>query len=198
MRSEAVGYVVLFLQLVVSVPAVPVHRRRAAVALLGLRLLLPALDLLLCRVAAGHLRRAELVQDVRAELVGQLAPHFPDLAGAAVVPQGSGHLLIGHGLAVALALAPALGQLLLVLGDEVEGAAAAVRPLDGVAHVGVVQGLVEVLVKSELLSTWGGVLALAEEAPENGFKMIISWFLPLPFLCGGSTEMKRGVSFTVV
>lgn len=198
MRSEAARHVVLFLQLVVSVPAVPVHRRRAAVALFGLGLLLPALDLLLCRVAGGHLRRAELVQDVRAELVGQLASHFPDLAGAAVVPQGSGHLLVGHGLAVALALAPALGQLLLVLGDEVEGAAAAVRPLDGVAHVGVVQGLVEVLVKSELLSTWGRVHTLAEEAPENCFKQIISWFLPLLFLCGGSIEMKCCVSFTMV
>lgn len=70
------------------------------------------------------------MQDVRVELVCELASHFHDLAGAAVVSQGPCHLLVGHGLAVALALAPALGQLLLVLGDEVEGAAAAVRPLD--------------------------------------------------------------------
>lgn len=134
-----------------SVPAVPVHRCRAAVALFS-RVLLPGVDLLLCRVA-GHLCRTELVQDVWVELVSQLASHFPDLAGAAVVPQSSCHLLIGHGLAVALALAPALGQLLLVLGDEVEGAAAAVCPLDRVAHVRVIQSLMEVFIKSELLTT---------------------------------------------
>lgn len=152
-RSEAARHVVLVLQLVVSVPAVPVRHRGAAVVLLSLRLR-PAVGLLLCdRVAGGRRRGAQLVQDVGAELVGQLASDLPDLAGAAVVAQGSGHLLVGHCLAVALALAPALGQLLLVLGDEVEGAAAAVRPLDGVAHVGVVQGLVEVLVEPELLST---------------------------------------------
>ena len=93
------------------------------------------------------------MQDLGVELVRELAAHLEDLARAAVVPQSSGHLLIGHGLAVALALAPALGQLLLVLGDEVEGAAAAVRPLDGVDHVGVVQSLVEVFIQSELLTT---------------------------------------------
>lgn len=93
------------------------------------------------------------MQDIWVELVREFAAHFEDLAGAAVVPQSSGHLLIGHGLAVALALTPALGQLLLVLGDEVEGATPAVRPLDGVAHVGVVQSLMEVFIKSELLTT---------------------------------------------
>lgn len=98
------------------------------------------------------------MQDVWVELVGQLAPHFHDLPGAAVVPQSSCHLLIGHGLAVALALAPALGQLLFVLGDEVEGAAAAVCPLDRVTHVGVIQSLMEVFVKSELLTPCGGLV----------------------------------------
>lgn len=78
----------------------------------------------------GHLCRAEPVQDVWVELVGEFAAHLDDLTGAAVVSQGSCHLLIGHGLAVALALAPALSQLLFVLGDEVEGAASAVCPLD--------------------------------------------------------------------
>lgn len=97
------------------------------------RVLLPGVILLLCRVARqvhGHLCRAEPVQDVWVELVSEFAAHFYDLTGAAVVSQSPCHLLIGHGLAVALALAPALGQLLLVLGDEVEDAAAAVCPLD--------------------------------------------------------------------
>lgn len=157
--SEAGGQVVVFLHLVVSIPAVPVCRCRAAVALFSRVLLLPGVDLLLCRMAGqvhGHLCRAEPVQDVWVELVGEFAPHFHDLTGAAVVSQSSCHLLIGHGLAVALALAPALGQLLFVLGDEVEGAAATVCPLDWVAHVGVIQRLVEVFIKSELLTTWGG------------------------------------------
>lgn len=153
-RSEAARHVVLVLQLVVSVPAVPVQWRSATIVLIGLHLR-PAQRLLLGgRVAGGGWHCAQLVQDVGAELVGELASDLPDLAGAAVVAQGSSHLLVGHGLAVALALAPALGQLLLVLGDEVEGATAAVRPLDGVAHVGVVKSLMEVLVKPELLSTW--------------------------------------------
>ena len=70
------------------------------------------------------------MQDVWVELIREFAAHLDDLPGAAVVSQRPGHLLIGHGLAVALALAPALGQLLLVLGDEVERAAAVIRPLD--------------------------------------------------------------------
>lgn len=61
--------------------------------------------------------------------------------------------MIGHGLAVALPLAPALGQPFLVLGDKVEGAVATVCPLDRVPHVGVIQGLMEVFVKPELLTT---------------------------------------------
>lgn len=117
-----------FLQLVVSIPSVPVHRCRAAVALLSRGLLL-GVDLLLSRVV-GHLCRAEPVQDVGVKLVGQLAPDFHDLASSTVVPQSSCHLLIGHGLAVALSLAPAFSELLLVLGDEVECASAAVCPLD--------------------------------------------------------------------
>lgn len=115
-----------------SVPVVPVCCCRAAVALFECVLLLGA-DFLLCRVAGqvhGHLSGAEPVQDVWVELVGEFAAHFDDLSGAAVVSQSSCHLLISHGLAVAFSLAPALCQLLLVLGDEVEGAVAAVGPLD--------------------------------------------------------------------
>lgn len=160
--GEAGGQVIVLLQLVVSVPAVPVRRCRAAVALFS-QVLLPGVDLLLCGVAGqvhGHLCGAEPVQDVWVELISEFAAHFHDLTGAAVVSQSSCHLLIGHGLAVALALAPALGQLLLVLGDEVEGATAAICPLDWVAHVGVIQSLMEVFIKSELLTTWGGWIVL--------------------------------------
>lgn len=130
-------------------------RHRPRVALLG-RAFLPTVGVVLRRRALqvhGYLRRAEPVQDVRVELVGELAAHFDDLASAAVVPQGSCHLLVGHGFAVALALAPALSQLLFVLGDEVERAAAAVRPLYRVAHAGVVQGFMEILVQPELLTS---------------------------------------------
>lgn len=94
------------------------------------------------------------MQNVWVELVGELATNFDDLPGAAVVPQSSSHLLVGHGLSVSLALAPALSQLFLVLGDEVESAAAAVCPLYGVAHAGVIQGFMEVLVQPELLTSF--------------------------------------------
>lgn len=151
-QSEAGVQVILFLHLVGSVPTAPVHRRGLAVALLAevllQLLLLPGVEPLV-----PPLRGAQLLEDVGVELVGQLASDLHDLAGAAVVPQSPRHLLIGHGLAVALPLAPALGQLLLVLGDELEGAIPAVGPLDCVHHVGVVQGLVEVFIKSELLTT---------------------------------------------
>lgn len=93
------------------------------------------------------------LDDRRVELVGEFAAHLYDFARSAVVAQRPCHLLIGHGLAVALALAPALGQLLFVLGDEVEGAAATVRPLDGVSHVGIAQSLMQVLIKTQLLAT---------------------------------------------
>ena len=93
----------------------------------------------------GHKVGAEPLQDDGVELVGELAADLGDLAGAAVVAESARHLLVGHGLAVALAPAPALGQLLFVLGHEVEGAGTAVRPLDGVHHVGVMQGLVKIL-----------------------------------------------------
>lgn len=149
-QSEAGVQVILFLHLVGSIPTAPVHRRGLAVALLAevLLQLLPGVEPLV-----PPLRGAQLLEDVGVELVGQLASDLHDLAGAAVVPQSSRHLLIGHGLAVALPLAPALGQLLLVLGDELEGAIPTVGPLDCVHHVGVVQGLVEVFIKSELLTT---------------------------------------------
>lgn len=128
MCNETGGQVMALLQLVVSIPSVPVHRCRAAVALFSRGLLL-GVDLLCCRVA-GHLYRAEPVQDVGVKLIGQLASNFHDLTSSTVVPQSSCHLLIGHGLAVAFSLAPAFSELLLVLGDEVECASAAVCPLD--------------------------------------------------------------------
>lgn len=119
------------------------------------RAFLPTGGFILRRLALqvhGYLCRAKPVQDVWVELVGELAADFDDLAGATVVPQSSCHLLVGHGFAVSLALAPALSQLFLVLGDEVEDATAAVCPLYGVAHTGVIQGFMEVLVQPELLT----------------------------------------------
>ena len=100
-------------------------------------------------------RPAQPLEDGRVELVGEFAADLDDLAAAAVVAQGARHLLVGHGLAVALALAPALGQPLLVLGDEVEGAVGRVGPLDGVGHGGVAQRFVQVLVQTQLLATYG-------------------------------------------
>lgn len=137
------------------VPVVPVS---GCLSVVFHRVLLLAAGLLLGGVARqvqGRLHRAQPVQDVGVELVRQLAAHFDDFPSATVVSQSPRHLLIGHGLAVAFALAPALCQLLLVLGNEVEGATAAVRPLDGVTHVGVIQSFVEVLVQPELLATCG-------------------------------------------
>lgn len=160
-RGEAGVQLMLFLHLVVSVPAVPV-RRRLRVALLSevrlrlrlrlrrrrRRLLCPSVETMLAHLCGG-----QFVEDVWVKLVGQFASNFYDLAGAAVVPQSPRHLLIGHDLAVALPLAPALGQPFLVLGDKVEGATAAVCPLDRVPHVGVIQSLMEVFIKPELLTT---------------------------------------------
>lgn len=95
---------------------------------------------------------AQPLQDCGVELVGELAAHLDDLPGAAVVAKGARHLLVGHGFAVALAPAPALSKLLLVLGHEVERSGTAVCPLDGVHHVGIVQGLVKVLEEAQLLA----------------------------------------------
>lgn len=76
-------------------------------------------------------------QHVLAELVGQLLLHFFNLPIFSIVPQGSGHLLIGHFFAVALLSAPAAGQSLLVFGGELEDALVLVHPPDTVAHVAV-------------------------------------------------------------
>lgn len=74
-------------------------------------------------------------QDVAAELVREFLLDLFDLAGLAVVAQGSGHLLVGHFLAVALLLAPAVGECLLVFGGELKDASLSVHPPDAVPHV---------------------------------------------------------------
>lgn len=83
--GEAGVQVKLFLQLEVSVPAVPVRRgglRVALLLLLRLRLRLrPSVEAVLALLCGGH-----LVENVCVKLVGQLASDFDDLAGAAVVP----------------------------------------------------------------------------------------------------------------
>lgn len=49
------------------------------------------------------------------KLIREFALDFTDLSSARVVTQSACHLLVGHGFAVALALAPHLGELLFVL-----------------------------------------------------------------------------------
>ena len=144
----------LFLQRVVPIPAVPIRPIRRGLPRRSLGSARPG------GVGGGPqlgplVYTAQPLEDGRVELVGEFAAHLDDLAAAAVVAQGASHLLVGHGLAVALALAPALGQPLLVLGDEVEGAVGRVGPLDGVGHGRVAQRLVQVLVQTQLLATCG-------------------------------------------
>lgn len=105
------------------------------------------------RVGGGRLRSQSL-QQLGIEAVGELPADFDDLTGAAVVPQGPGHLLVGHGFAVALPPAPHLGHLLLVLGDELEDPALPVHPLDTVGHLRVTQGFAQELVQAKPLSAW--------------------------------------------
>lgn len=88
-------------------------------------------------------------QHVVAELVGQLLLHLFNLPILPIVPQGSGHLLIGHSFAVALLNAPALGQSLLVFGGELEDALVLVHPPDAVAHVAVSEQVEEELVQAD-------------------------------------------------
>lgn len=54
------------------------------------------------------------------ELIGEFTLDFADLSRPGVVSEGSRHFLVRHGLAVALASAPHLCQLFLVLGGELE------------------------------------------------------------------------------
>lgn len=68
------------------------------------------------------------------EAVGELPLHLLDLTGTGVVPQGPGHLLVRHGLAVPLPPAPQLRQTLLVLGGELEGASGGLDPPDAAPH----------------------------------------------------------------
>ncbi|KAG9345667.1 hypothetical protein JZ751_008811 [Albula glossodonta] len=130
-----------------SIPVMPVRRTCAVVALVGR-------DVLVEHGLPWGVARCMVqpLQDQRVELVGELAADLHYLPCPAVVAQCTCHLLVGHGLAVALARTPALSQLLLVLGDKVEGAAAAVSPLDGVGHIGVMQSLVQVNIKQQASS----------------------------------------------
>lgn len=83
-----------------------------------------------------------------AELVRQLLLDLFDLAGLVVVAQGPGHLLVGHFLAVALLLAPAAGECLLVFGGELKDASLSVHPPDAVPHVSVLQEVQEELIET--------------------------------------------------
>lgn len=92
--------------------------------------------------------RSRPPQHLAAELVRQLLLHLFDLAGLAVVAQGPGHLLVGHSLAVALLLAPAAGEYLLVFGGELKDASLSVHPPDAVPHVSVLQEVQEELIEA--------------------------------------------------
>lgn len=89
-------------------------------------------------------------QDISAELVGEFLLDLFDLPGLAVVAEGSCHLLVGHSLAVALLLAPAAGECLLVFGGELKDASLSVHPPDAVPHVSVLKEVQEELVKTHL------------------------------------------------
>lgn len=97
------------------------------------------------------LGQAPAAQHLPAELVGELLLDLLDLARLAVVAQRSGHLLVGHLLAVALLDAPAVRQRLLVLGRELERALVLVHPPDAVLHVAAAQQVQQELVQADLL-----------------------------------------------
>lgn len=69
------------------------------------------------------------------ELVGELFLHFFDLPGFAIVPECSGHLLIGHCFAVALLNTPLAGQSFFVFRGELEDALVLVHPPDALIHI---------------------------------------------------------------
>lgn len=71
------------------------------------------------------------------ELVGEFLLYFFNLPGFAIVPQSSGHLLIGHCFAVALLNTPLAGQSLFVFCGELENALVLVHPPDALTHVAI-------------------------------------------------------------
>lgn len=83
-----------------------------------------------------------------AELVCKFLLDLFDLSGLAVVAQGPGHLLVGHSLAVALLLAPAAGECLLVFRGELKDASLSVHPPDAVPHVSILQKVQEELIET--------------------------------------------------
>lgn len=85
-----------------------------------------------------------------AELVGELLLHLEDLPGPGVVPEGPGHLLVGHGPLVALPLAPQCRHLVLVPGGEPEDAGGRRHPGHAVGHVWILQHLEEKVKESHL------------------------------------------------
>lgn len=92
--------------------------------------------------------RSRPPQHLAAELVREFLLHLFDLSGLAVVAQGPGHLLVGHSLAVALLLAPAAGEYLLVFRGELKDASLSVHPPDAVPHVSVLQEVQEELIEA--------------------------------------------------
>lgn len=86
------------------------------------------------------------------KLVGELAFDLADFACLGIVAQRSGQLLIRHALAVALLLAPAASQQLLVLGGELEDAGTWLHPPHALAHVPAQEQPQQELVQAQLLA----------------------------------------------
>lgn len=145
MHCQDSGEVIIALVRVLAVPVMTVRDTRTVVHVLSRRLLMKG-KFSGCRAWTVAWYWTQSLQYCRVKLVGEFATHFHDLACTAVVAEGTCHFLVGHGFAIALALTPALGQFLFIFRDEVEDAAASVRPLNGVAHVVVVERLVQILV----------------------------------------------------
>lgn len=145
MHCQYSSKIILALVRVLAVPVMTVWERRAVVHMLRRALLMKG-HVSGRRAWAVAWQWAQSLQYSWIKLIGELATHLHNLARAAVVAESACHFLVGHGLAVALSLTPALGQFLFIFRDEMEDAATSVRPLDGVAHVVVVKGLVQIFI----------------------------------------------------
>lgn len=103
-------------------------------------------------VPAGSSGTPGAWQQRAVKLVGELAFDLADFAGLGIVAQRSGQLLIRHALAVALLLAPAASQQLLMLGGELEDAGTWLHPPYALSHVPAQEQPQQELVQSQLLA----------------------------------------------
>lgn len=92
------------------------------------------------------------LQDHRPKLISQLSPDFNYFSCFPIIPQGSGHFLVGHDLTVSLALPPELCQSFLVFGDKLEDPIGLVDPLNAVSHVWVMKRFMKIFKKAQFFS----------------------------------------------